>query len=243
MKNMKKYRFDLVKGLLAIALSLSTLAGHAQQGTAAVGTSKTWGTVAGIKFTGLVQGPSSAAADLQIACVFEYTEGDIFTSPPALPAALNGLVHLDEALKGQLTDIRKSGKFDGRYLSTFYLDLPPGTIAGKKLLLIGLGDRAKFDESIMVGVGQVAVREALKLGAGNFALATDIKDAGISSKTALVQTNITRGIISEYRSQSALRSGGWTKFKPLTEVFLLAGPAFFNDAGSGISSAIKELNK
>ncbi len=72
----------------------------------AVGTSKTWGTVDGISVVGLVQGPSAAKADLQIACVFEYTEGDIF-NPPALPKELNGMVHLDEALKGIITEVRK----------------------------------------------------------------------------------------------------------------------------------------
>jgi hypothetical protein len=71
----------------------------------AIGTSKTWGTVDGISVVGLVQGPSAAKADLQIACVFEYTEGDIF-NPPALPKELNGMVHLDEALKGIIT-VRK----------------------------------------------------------------------------------------------------------------------------------------
>ncbi|GAA4917136.1 M17 family peptidase N-terminal domain-containing protein [Mucilaginibacter defluvii] len=243
MENKNKHSLQIGRSLMALALIFRTLTGMAQQTATAVGTSMTWGTVDGIRFTGLVQGPSSTTADLQVACVFEYTEGDIYTAPPALPASLNGLVHLDEALKGQLTEIRKTGRFDGRYLTTFYLDLPPGTIAGKKLLLIGLGDRARFDEAIMTGVGRVAAREALKLGVRNFALATDIKDAGISSKTALVQTNVAKGIVAEYRSQSSLRSRGLTKFQPLSEVFLLAGPAFFIDAGSGITAAIAELTQ
>ncbi|ANH80156.1 peptidase M17 [Niabella ginsenosidivorans] len=245
---MKNKQFLFVRnGILALVLAAFTTVGFAQQPTTATttatGTSKTWGTVDGVKLTGWVQGPAAAAADLQIACVFEYTEGDIFNSPPALPPALNGLIHLDRALKGQLTKIRKSGKFDGHYLETFYLNLSKGTIAGRKLLLIGLGNRSNFNEDIMIAVGKVATREALKLGVKNFAFASDIKDAGIDSKTAVVAGNVARGVINEYKAQNLLKSQGLTKFKPLKEVFLLAGPSFFEVAGAGISEAITEADK
>ena len=243
---MKNKQFSFIKkAILTVAFAFFTTAGFAQQTTTkttAIGTSKTWGTVDGIKFTGLVQGPSSATTDLQIACVFEYTEGDIFNTP-ALPAALNGLVHLDESLKGQLTEIRKSGKFEGRFLETFYLDLPQGTIAGKKLLLIGLVNRKYFNEDIMTEVGKIATREALKLGVENFAFASDLKDAGIDSKTALVSGNITRCIIWEYKSQNILKSKQLTQFKSLKEIYLLAGPAFFVVAGDGIKEATATFEK
>jgi hypothetical protein len=49
--------------------------------------SRVWGTVEDIAFEGAVEGPSTEATPLQVACAFEYTEGDIFASPPALPAA------------------------------------------------------------------------------------------------------------------------------------------------------------
>ncbi|RBL91996.1 M17 family peptidase N-terminal domain-containing protein [Chitinophaga flava] len=237
------------KGILALSLTLSASNGLAQQTTTtanehtiAIGTSKTWGTVDGVKFTGLVYGPSSAVADLQVACVFEYTEDDIFKSPPALPAASNGLVHLDEALKGRLTELRKNREFDGHFLETFYLDLPKGTIPGKKLLLIGLGNRDNFNEDIMTAVGRIATREALKLGVGNFAFASDLKDAGIASGTALVAGNVVKGIVNEYKLQNLLKSRGLTKFKPLKEVYLLAGPAFFEVAGEGIKEAIASFS-
>src|ERR1700722_10646275 len=51
------------------------------------GTSKTWGKIDGVAIEGMVEGPSTEATPLQVACVFEYTEGDIFKSPPALPPA------------------------------------------------------------------------------------------------------------------------------------------------------------
>lgn len=210
--------------------------------TTAVGTSKEWGILNGVSLVGLVQGPAAAVADLQIVCVFEYTEGDIYNSPPALPAALNGLVHLDEALKGQLTEIRKTGKFDGHFLETFLLIPDKKTLGAKKLLLIGLGNRNNFNENSMIAVGEIATREALKLGVSNFAFGSDLKDAGIDSKTAVVSGNVVKGVINEYRLQNELKTKGLTRFKRLTKVYLLAGPAFFEVAGGGIRDAIASFN-
>lgn len=68
--------------LIAATLAFSTVAlaqttTTSTTKTTAVGTSKNWGSVDGIAMIGLVQGPSSADAQLQVACVFEYTDGDI----------------------------------------------------------------------------------------------------------------------------------------------------------------------
>nr|WP_106603533.1 hypothetical protein [Chitinophaga ginsengisoli] len=102
-------------------------------------------------------------------------------------------------MKGRLTKLRKNGKFDGHFLKTFYTDLPKETIPEKKLLLIGLENRDNFNEDIITAAGRIARREALKLGVGNFAFASDLKDAGIVSRTALVTGNVMKGIVSEYR--------------------------------------------
>lgn len=208
------------------------------QTTTAIGTAKVWGTVDGIAIEGVVQGPSAQVSDLEIACVFEYTEGDIFNSPPALPAALNGLVHLDQDLKGMLTEIRKTGKFAGHANETILISPPKGAIGAKRLLLIGLGDRNKFTPDLMTGVGSIAMREALKLGVSNFSFASDLKDAGIDSPTALVAGNVVKGIFEAYRTQTWLKEKKMSTFKPVAKVILLAGPAFFSTAGEGIQAAI-----
>jgi len=224
--------------MFSVLLSGNALA---QQANTAIGTSKLWGNVDGIAIEGVVQGPSAQISDLQVACVFEYTEGDIFNSPPALPAALNGLVHLDQDTKGLLTEIRKSGKFLGHANETLLITPPKGTIGGKKLLLIGLGDRNKFSADQMIGVGSVAMREALKLGVSNFAFASELKDAGIDSPTALVAGNVVKGIFEAYRTQLWLKEKKMANIKPVTKVILLAGPAFFITAGEGIQEAISAI--
>jgi hypothetical protein len=208
-----------------------------------VGASKIWGQIDGINIEGMVQGPATEVAPLQVACVFEYTEGDIFNSPPALPAALNGMVHLDQALNGLITDIRRSGKFSGHALETLLIIPPKGAISASKLLLIGLGDRNAFNPDIMKEVGVVSMREALRLGVTHYAFAADIKDAGIASPTATVAGNVVRGAILAYRTQTYIKEKGMGSFTPLTKLTLLAGMSFFEDAGGGIKAAISEFNK
>lgn len=232
-KIMKNFILSFTVGLLSLTLTA--------QNTTPVGTSKNWGSVDGISMIGLVEGPSSADAQLQVACVFEYTENDIH-SAQALPD-LNGLVHLDDALKGEFTKIRQSGQFQGHSLETILITPPAGSLSAKKLLLIGLGDRNKFTPELMTSVGEVAAREAMKLGVTNFAFASDLKDAGIDSPTALVAGNVVKGIVLANRSEIYLKEHKLSNTKKLEKVYLLAGPSFFEVAGGGIKDAIAKVNK
>jgi Cytosol aminopeptidase family, N-terminal domain len=207
----------------------------------APGTSTIWGTVDGVEVEGAVQGPATQKTPLQVACLFEYSEGDLFRSPPALPAALNGMVHLDQAFHGNLTELRKSGAFLGRRYETMLLAPPPGAIAAKQVLLIGLGDRDAFTPEVMIGVGSVAMREALRLGVERYAFASDLKDAGIDSPTALVAGNVVKGSLEAYRAELRLQQLGLTRSERISRITLLAGPAFYETAGQGIRDAIASL--
>jgi len=206
-----------------------------------VGTSKIWGQIDGISIEGTVQGPATEVTPLQVACVFEYTEGDIFKSPPALPAELNGLVHLDNALNGLITEIRRSGKFSGHAFETLLITPSKGTLSASRLLLIGLGDRNEFHPDLMKEVGVVSMREALRLNVDHYAFAADLKDAGIVSPTVTVAFNIVQGALSAYRTQSYLKKKGMGSFTPPTKLTLLSGMNFFDEVGEGIKAAISKL--
>ena len=231
----------LLASMFMVAPQLSFAQTTAQ--TTSVNTSKVWGTVDGIAIEGMVQGPSTEITDLQIACVFEYTEGDIFNSPPALPAAVNGMVHLDKSLNGLITALRKSGKFAGHLFETLLIRPPSGTIGAKKLLLVGLGDRNTFRPGLMQDVASVGMEEALRLGVAKYAFATDLKDAGIDSPTAEVAGYGVTGAINAYRTQVYLKNRKMANFKPIQKITLLAGPAFFTTAGEGITKAIAVFNR
>lgn len=246
MQNSISKYFNWSKAMF-VALMLTTSATNfisAQTKTepkTAIGTTTTWGKVDGVSIVGLVQGPSAAVADLQIACVFEYTEGDIF-NPPALPTELNGMVHLDQALKGIITDVRKNGQFKGHALETLLIAPPKGSLSSKKLLLIGLGNRNSFDAELMREVGSVAMREALKLKVKTVSFASDLKDAGVDSPTALVAENVVLGAFDAYRAQTYLDKNHLSEKLTLQKLILLAGPSFFTVAGGGIKVAITKLN-
>ena len=237
--------FFIVLGCIFSITSITTSAQENSANTTVkqtpVGTSKIWGQIDGISIEGMVQGPATEEAPLQVACAFEYTEGDIYNSPPALPAASNGMVHLDKALNGLITEIRRSGKFSGHALETILIIPPKGTIAASRLLLVGLGDRNAFYPDLMKKVGVISMREALRLGVSHVAVAADIKDAGIASPTAAVAGNIVRGALSAYQTQCYLKAKEMGDFTPLTKLTLLSGMGFFEDAGEGIKAAISEF--
>ena len=237
MINMKEFHMACRTGA-AFLIAAVFLPGLAFAQLTKQGTSKIWGQIDGVAIEGMVQGPSTEATPLQVACVFEYTEGDIFKSPPALPPAANGMVHLDEALDGLITDLRKTGKFTGHAYETILITPPPGKILAKRLLLIGLGDRTKFTPEMMITISSVAMREALKLGVSSYALASDLKDGGIDSPTAEVAGYEVKGAFEAYRTQAYLKSKKMGNYTPLTKVTMLAGQAFFTTAGEGIQQAI-----
>jgi hypothetical protein len=167
----KRYLYNAFV-LFAVLITPSVLRAQTKAALPAVGTHSIIGKIDGINIEVVVQSPSAEKVPLQVACVFEYTENDIF-APPALPSETNGMVHLDKGLSGIITEMRKTNKFTGHAFETLLIDVPKGTIAPQKLLLIGLGDRRKFDPEIMKTVGAIGMREALRLGVDSYAHASD----------------------------------------------------------------------
>ncbi|SEO56041.1 Cytosol aminopeptidase family, N-terminal domain [Mucilaginibacter gossypiicola] len=202
------------------------------------GTSAVLGQIDGINIATAVQSPSNQQTPLQVICVFEYTEGDIFNSPPALPRNLNGLVHIDDALKGILTELRKSGRFEGRALETILITSPAGSMPAEKLLIIGLGDRRAFNPELMTCVGRVEMREALRLGVSSYSHASDLKDAGIDSPTGAVAVNVIKGATNAYETELFLKGHSLSSAKPITQITLLAGPAFFQTTADAVKAFV-----
>jgi hypothetical protein len=204
----------------------------------AAGTSAVLGQIDGITIAMAVQAPSNQQTPLQVICVFEYTEGDIFNSPPALPRNLNGLVHIDDALKGMLTELRKSGRFEGHALETILITPPAGSMSAEELLIIGLGDRKAFNPELMISVGRVEMREALRLGVSSYSHASDLKDAGIDSPTGAVAVNVIKGAVNAYETETFLKDHSLSSSQPITKITLLAGPAYFRITGDAVKAFV-----
>ncbi len=219
-----------------LAASVFGAVAHADGKPSAVGTLAHAGEAEGLAVDVMVQGPAAQRTPLQVACVFEYVEGDIFT-PPALPAEVNGMVHLDQSLHGLVTELRKSGAFAGHSLETLLITPPKGTIAAERLLLIGLGDRRQFSTEIMKRVGAVGMREALRLGVTAYSHASDLKDAGVDSPTRGVAEAVIAGALDALRTERHLAGQSAAPSPSVRSLTLLAGPAFFADT----AAAAREL--
>lgn len=242
-KSPVKSHADLLRSFIAIVtvVLISFTNSWAQTHASALpapGTSAIIGQIDGITIATTVQSPSNQQTPLQVICVFEYTEGDIFNSSPALPRNLNGLVHVDDALKGMLTELRKSGRFEGRALETILITPPAGSMPAEKLLIIGLGDRNKFNVELMASVGRVEMREALRLGVSSYSHASDLKDAGIDSPTGTVAVNVIKGAISAYETEHFLKDHSLSSAKPIAQITLLAGPAFFQTTADAVRAFV-----
>lgn len=230
-------------GRIFFSFMIAWVAGFALDAVAlpSVGEVAKLGRIGSVEIEAVVQSPSAQETPLQIACLFEYTEGDIFNSPPALPKELNGMVHVDEALNGLITDLRKTNRFEGKLLETLLIIPPPGNNLGaKKLLLIGLGNRKYFKAEIMRLVGVVGMREALRLGVNSYSHASDIKDAGIDSPTEEVAGNVIKGALEAFFTQKHLWEKQASQPLTVTKISLLSGPAYFEDSKKGMEKVISE---
>jgi hypothetical protein len=230
-------RSILILSLVALVQYATAQTGQAPALTP-VGTHGIVGKLDGLDIEAMVQSPSNESTPLQVVCLFEYTENDIYTSPPALPAAANGMVHVDQQLHGLITELRKSGRFRGHALETLLITPPPGAIKAKRLLLIGLGSRNHFSAGLMVDVGRVGMRAALSLGVTSYAHASDLKDGGLDSPTGEVATNVIKGAMDAYETELFLQKEGMTSKKPLVKLTLLAGQPFYEPSVGSIKEFI-----
>jgi len=222
--------------IFGIALSIS-IDGFAVD--APLGTKENVGKVVGaVDVEVLVQSPAVQKTPLQIICAFEYKEGDLTTSPPALPKDLNGLLHVDEAFNGLITDLRKSNQFKGKLLETLLITPPSNTIPAEKLLIIGLGNRNDFKPEIMKLIGLTGMREALRLGVSSYSHASDLKDAGIDSPTAKVAGYVISGASEAFQTQNFLYKQNASSPLTIKKVTVLCGPAYFDDTKAGIKQVI-----
>ena len=83
----------------------------------------------------LVQSPADTDTELQIICLFRSDPSN----------TLHGsLLEINQKLKGLLDQIRKHSLFRGDLGETLMFAPPAGSLAAKRVLIIGLGDSQTF---------------------------------------------------------------------------------------------------
>lgn len=179
----------------------------------------------------LVQGPADTATDLQIICLFR-------SSPEN---TLHGsLVEINQKLKGVLDQVRKPGLFGGELGETLILTPPPGTLAAKRLLIIGLGDSSTFTPDRMYLVGKIVYRESSRLGVAHPFFAPTILDGGVTGfATGKVAEQLVRGIRDAQATESILVAAQASAASPVLDLTFLAGAQHAADTQAGIDRALK----
>jgi hypothetical protein len=178
-----------------------------------------------------MEGPYTADVPLQVVCYFKYTS--------ERAARMGGApVELDKHLGGVIASLRERGEFGGNQLETILIVPPPGSIQAKALLLVGLGEEDALSLTLMEAVGQVALREAARLGVSRVAFAPLIRDQGNTKiGTGDVETAVVRGMLLAYDTERRLHKEGLAKPFTLEEWWVEAGPAYFDETVAGVKKA------
>jgi hypothetical protein len=126
-------------------------------------------------------------------------------------------------------------------LETICINCPEGAIKANKLLLIGLGEEKDLSLELMEKVGRTALRQASNFGVSKVAFAPLIRDQG-NNKFGVgeIETAVVRGLLMAYDTDRRLQKEKLAKEWILSEWWVEAGPAFFDETVTGVNKAVKE---
>jgi hypothetical protein len=178
----------------------------------------------------LVQSPAGTDTELQIICLFA-------SSPEN---TLHGsLVEINEKLKGLLDKIRKPELLRGELGETVLIDPPAGSLAAKKLLIIGLGDSESFTAQRMEFVGSIVYRESNRLGIAHPFFAPTILDGGVTKfGTGQVAESFYSGFLRAARTEKILKDASASAGPVLQDLTFLAGPTHAADTQHALQEAV-----
>jgi hypothetical protein len=181
----------------------------------------------------LVQSPAETDTELQIIC--------LFASAPE--NTLHGsLVETNEKLKGILDKLRTPEFFRGEFGETIVLVPRAGSLAARKLLIIGLGDSQTFTPERMEFVGSIVYRESNRLGIAHPFFAPTILDGGVTGfNTGEVAEQFYAGFLRAARTEKMLVENGVSAGPVLQDLTFLAGAAHAADTQQGIERAAAKL--
>ena len=188
----------------------------------------------GIAIKVRMEGPYTAEVPLQVVCYFKYTE-DGAKRMSGAP------VELDRRLGGAINSLRTRGEFQGDELETLLITPNEGAIKAKALLLIGLGEESRLSLDKMEHVGRVALREAKARGISKVAFAPLLRDQGnYTLGVGPVEIAVVRGMLLAYETERQLQAEGLSPKYDLTEWWVEAGPAYFDETVSGVREAVSQ---
>ena len=162
-----------------------------------------------IKFKSRVGSIISEKAEVLVLPVFEDTK--------TLQGSLDVI---DRATKGLIKNLLTSGDFLGERYKTFML-YPQGTLSAKRIVLVGLGKKEKFDLDVMRGAGGKAFHYVRDLGIKTIHLPEDLLDVKGFSVSKLLEAFLTGGSLGVYQFRDLITTGR-EKIKEVDECVIVS---------------------
>lgn len=188
------------------------------------------GATDGVTFDVVAWGPAQADVDFSVACMFEH---ELAGAPLA-----GGLLGLDQALAGQLTQLRASGAFRAQPMETLLISLPPASVAARALLVIGLGAPESLDGERLHRATRVAMREAIRHGARSMAFAPSVLDGGHTDNAGLDMPRVMiEGMLSALRAEHVLAVAGLAPPPSLQHCTFDVGAPRLHSSGQAFAAA------
>jgi hypothetical protein len=183
----------------------------------------------------LVQSPSETVTELQVICLFESETQNMLRG---------SLSEINKKLHGLLDQIRQPTLFRGELGETLLLEPHTGSIAARRLLLIGLGDSQTFTPQRMELVGSIVYRESNRLGIAHPYFAPTILDGGVTKYgTDQVSESFIAGFLRGARTEEILKRTGVAQVQFPQDLTYLAGPTHATDTQLGIAKGFASAQK
>lgn len=194
------------------------------------------GTIDGVVFDVVAWGPAQADVDVSVACMFEH---EVSGAEMA-----GGLLALDQALGGRLTQLRREGAFRAQPMETLLVTQPPAGITARAVLVIGQGDPGLLDGDMLRRATRVAIRETIRHGAVSMAFAPSVLDAGHTDNPALDMQNVMLdGMLGALRAEHQLAAAGLAAPPMLRQCTFDVGAPRLQAAAASFADAFAQLTE
>nr|WP_175801842.1 M17 family peptidase N-terminal domain-containing protein [Burkholderia anthina] len=172
-----------------------------------------------------------AQVDLSCGCMFAHEA--------TADGPTGGLRHLDVALLGALTDLRREGHFLAAPMETLLIDLPPAGIAARTILLVGLGDPASWTIERTADAAATAARTAMHHGVESAAFAPSVLDGGLTTAaTAGMPQAMVSAVVAVIDTRYRLAERGLAAPPSLRRWVFDVGAARFDGAVEHFGNAL-----
>ncbi|MBB6188350.1 M17 family peptidase N-terminal domain-containing protein [Rhodanobacter sp. MP7CTX1] len=195
---------------------------------------RTIGVLHGVSLTVAAWDGVMAAVDLSFACMFERELSD--TGPAG------GLRHLDDALGGTLTKLRRAGYFRAQPMETLLLSRLPATVLARAVMVVGLGDPSTWSPALTAEAAATAVRAAMQHGIESAAFAPSLLDAGLApSATGDVAALMLKAVVGAISAQVQIAATGLAPPHSLRQWVFDVGPAHMDSVTAHFQAAFAAL--